>query len=137
MVNIIMGLKGSGKTKRLIDMCIDAVNADKGDVVCIEKAPQLTFDIPHRARLIYANEFSFGSYEYFKGFISGLHAGNYDINEIFIDNLFKMVDDKSDPAVSDFLAWLDDFGTKENINFTLTVSMDAADASEGIKKYVI
>ena len=137
MVKVIIGLKGSGKTKRLVDMCIDAVNADHGNVVCIEKSPQLTFNIPHKARLIYACEFSFGSYEYFKGFISGLHAGNYDITEIFIDNLFKMVDDRSDAAVSEFLAWLDDFGAKENITFTLSLSMDIADASEGIRKYVI
>lgn len=137
MVNVIIGLKGSGKTKRLIDLCVAAVEADHGNVVCIEKAPQLTFDIPHKARLIYASEFDFGSYEYLKGFISGLHAGNYDINEIFIDNLFKIVNDKSDAAVSEFLAWLDSFGARESINFTLTVSMDEKDASEGIKKYII
>ena len=137
MLKLIIGKKGSGKTKKLIDAVTCAADVSKGNVVCIEKAPQLTYSIPHTVRLIYANEFSFGSYEFFKGFISGLHAGNYDINEVFIDNLFKMVEDKSDEALCAFLAWLDEYGTKEGINFTLSVSMDEASASEGIKKYVI
>jgi len=135
LVKAIIGLKGSGKTKKLIDLVTEAVRADHGDVVCIEKEPQLTFDIPHKARLIFASEFDFTTFEYMKGFLSGLRAGNYDITDVFIDNLFKIVKENSDESVISFLDWLDAFGKKENIKFTLTISADADTAPEGIKKY--
>ncbi len=135
MVKVIIGLKGSGKTKKLIDLVTAAVRADHGDVVCIEKEPQLTFDIPHEARLIFASEFDFKTFEYMKGFLSGLRAGNYDITDVFIDNLFKIVKENSDESVISFLDWLDAFGKKEKIRFTLTISADSDTASEGIKKY--
>ena len=83
MVQLIMGLKGSGKTKRLVEMVATAVREESGSVVCIEKDKKLTYDIPYQARLIYACDYAYamGSYDFFKGFLSGLHAGNYDITD--------------------------------------------------------
>ena len=95
MVSLIMGLKGSGKTKKLVDMVRQAVNDCPGDVVCIEKERKLTYDIPYQARLIDAGNYDIGSYEFLKGLICGIHAGNYDITHFFIDNFYKMVGDKS------------------------------------------
>ena len=74
-----------------------------------------------------------GCAEFFKGFISGLHAGNYDITHVFIDSLYKMVDSKD--GVEEFLAWLDKYSEAEGIKFTITISADIAEATEGIKKY--
>ena len=76
MVQLIMGLKGSGKTKRLVEMVATAVREESGSVVCIEKDKKLTYDIPYQARLIYACDYAYamGSYDFFKGFLSGLHA---------------------------------------------------------------
>lgn len=135
MVKVIMGLKGSGKTKQLIDLVKKAVSTESGDVVCIEKGPKLTYDIPHKARLIYASQYDFGSYEFLKGFISGLGASNYDITHIFIDSLYKIVKDSSNTHVEEFLAWLEAFSEKENVKFTITISADVAFAGDGIKKY--
>lgn len=137
MVKIIMGLKGSGKTKKLVDMVRESVAADNGDIVVIEKDKKLTYDIPYQARLINASEYPICSYEFFKGLICGIHAGNYDITHIYIDNFLKLVDDQSDAALAVFLAWLDEFGASENIEFVLSVSADVNEASEGVKKYVI
>jgi len=133
MVKVIMGIKGSGKTKQLIEMVKTAIEAEAGDVVVLEKDQKLTYDIPYKARLIFANQYDFGSYEFFKGFISGLHAGNYDITHVFIDSLYKMVESKD--GVEDFLAWLDKYSEAEGIKFTITISADIAEATEGIKKY--
>ena len=133
MVKVIMGVKGSGKTKQLIEMVKSAIESEAGDVVVLEKDQKLTYDIPYKARLIFANQYSFGSYEFFKGFISGLHAGNYDITHVFIDSLYKMVDSKD--GVEEFLAWLEDYSKKENIKFTITISADVAEATDGIKKF--
>ena len=136
MVKIIMGLKGSGKTKKLVELVREAVNVGNGDVVCIEKDRKLTYDIPYQARLIDAGAYAIGTYEFLKGFISGIHAGNYDITHVFIDSLTKIVSsDASDHAVEEFLDWLNSFSEKNNIKFTVTISADASLATEGVKKY--
>jgi hypothetical protein len=132
-----MGLKGSGKTKRLVDMVREAVDADHGDVVCIEKDKKLTYDIPYRARLIDAGEYGIGTYAFLQGFISGLHAGNYDITHIFIDNFYKLVGDKSVDALDRFVTWLDAFSAAQNVEFVLSVSSELENATETIRAHVI
>ena len=122
MVKVIMGVKGSGKTKLLIELVEKALEESQGDVVVIEKERSLTYDIPHQARLIVASDYDFGSTEYMKGFLSALHACNYDICHVFIDNLYKMFGDRSVEMAESFLAWLDGFSTKHGVSFTLTLS---------------
>lgn len=135
MVKLIMGLKGSGKTKTLVELVKKAVAEERGDVVCIEKDKNLTYDIPYTARLIHASEYGIDSNTLLRGFISGLHAGNYDITHVFIDNFYKMLDDTSDDTVADLLAWMDKFGAENNIDFTISATVDPANVSDRIKKY--
>jgi hypothetical protein len=135
MVKVIMGVKGSGKTKQLIELVRKALNEETGDVVVIEKERSLTYDIPYKARLIFATDYSFGSADFMKGFISAIHAGNYDTTHIFIDNLYKMFADKSVEAAEEFLQWLENFSIKEKVNFTLTLSAPIETATDTLKKY--
>ena len=137
MVNIIMGLKGSGKTKKLVDLVREAVNAETGDVVVIEKERKLTYDVPYRARLIEAGAYDIGSYEFLKGLICGVHAGNYDITHFFIDNFYKLVNDKSVEALEAFLAWLEKFSNQENISFIVSISADPDTVSEKVRGYIL
>lgn len=135
MVKVMMGLKGSGKTKRLVELVKEAVTQDTGDVYCIEKDRSLTFEIPYKARLIFASDYSIGQFEFLKGFISGLHAGNYDVTHVFIDNLYRLVDGADTAKVESFLDWLSDFSQRQNISFFITISADVALATPGMKKY--
>ena len=135
MVKLIMGLKGSGKTKQLIHDINEAVKNEAGSVVCIEKGTKLRFDLDIRVRLIDYQEYEMKTLPLLKGFISGLHAGNYDITHIFIDGLFKIVNDPSDTRVESFLDWCESFSNKENVKFTITISSDADTATQGVKKY--
>lgn len=135
MVKLIMGLKGSGKTKTLVDLVVKSVAEENGDVVCIEKDKKLTYDIPYTARLINASEYGINTNALLRGFICGLHAGNYDITHVFIDNFYKIIDDASSEAVADILDWMEDFGKANNISFTITATDDAENASERIKRY--
>ena len=137
MVSILMGLKGSGKTKRLVEMVREAVKEETGDVVCIEKERKLTYDIPYQARLIEAGAYDIGSYEFLKGLICGVHAGNYDITHFFIDNFYKLVNDKSPEAFASFIAWLEKFSENEHISFVLSVTSDPEAAPESLKNYLI
>ncbi len=135
MVKLIMGLKGSGKTKKLVEMVRQAVDSEAGSVVCIEKDKNLTYDIPYTVRLIHASEYNIDTNELLKGFICGLHAGNYDITHVFIDNFFKMLSDTSNEAVTELLDWMEAFSVRESVKFTISATADAESVSDGIKKY--
>ena len=135
MVKLIMGLSGSGKTKTLVSLVHEAVATAQGDVVCIEKDKALTYDIPYQVRLIQTGEYGINTNELLAGFVLGLHAGNYDITHIFIDNFDKMLSDKSNEAVEKLLASFDTFSKRENVNFTLTASADPETATEAIRRY--
>lgn len=136
MVRVIMGVKGTGKTKQMIELINTAVQNEHGNVVCIERGPKLTYDINYKIRLVEASQYDMKSYDVLRGFISGLYAGNYDITHVFIDSLTKIVpSDATDLAVEEFLDWLNSFGEKNGIKFTVTISADTSLASDGVKKY--
>ena len=136
MVKVIAGLKGSGKTKKLIDSINTAIKTEAGSMVCIEKGSALTFDIDYRVRLIDASEYDIGTYTFLKGFISGLHAGNFDISHIFIDNLFKLSGSSDSEETADFVAWCDSFGRANKMEFTLSISENPAMLPESVAKFL-
>lgn len=135
MVRVIMGKKGSGKTKQVIDLINNAIQTEHGNVVCIEKGSKLTFDIHYQIRLVEASQYEIDTYPALKGFVSGLYAGNYDITHIFIDSLTKIVNVDSDRDTENFLDWLEKFSEAHGIKFTITISDDADLAPDGVKKY--
>ena len=136
MIQVIMGLKGSGKTKRLIDAINTAVASAQGDVVCIEYGSQLTYDVNYRVRLVNSKEYEIDNLDKLKGLLSGLHAGNFDITNVYIDNLYKTIGtDRA--AGEEFIAWCAKFAAANNMNITITVSDDPAEASEEVKKYLV
>ena len=137
MGKLILGLKGSGKTKKLVDLVREAVDEGNGDVVVIEKERKLTYDIPYQARLIDAGTYDIGTYEFLKGLICGIHAGNYDITHFYIDNFYKLVSDKSEEALIGFISWLDKFSEAEKIEFFISISTDPDAAPEALKKFVL
>lgn len=137
MVGLIMGSKGSGKTKILVDRVIEAISKEDGDVVVIEHGQELTYNIPYRARLIDASAYDIGSYEFFKGLLCGLHSGNYDISHIFVENFFKIVNDRSEEALVSFISWLKVFSENEHVDFILSLSTDADSAPQEIRDLII
>ncbi len=135
MVKLIMGLKGSGKTKKLVDLVRTAVNEGNGDVVVIEKERKLTYDIPYQARLIDAGTYDIGTYQFLKGLICGIHAGNYDITHFYIDNFYKLVEDRSSDELVKFISWLDKFSEAEKIEFYISISVDPSTVPEEVRNY--
>ena len=135
MIHVIMGLKGSGKTKKLIDAIHAAVADAHGDVVCIEYGRKLTYDVTYKVRLVDSKEYGISSSDMLKGFLSGLHAGNFDITDVFIDNLYKTIgNDKV--AGEEFIVWCAKFAAANNMEITITLSEDPAEVSDAIKQYV-
>ena len=122
MITLILGKKGSGKTKKLMDLCNVAVEQSKGNVVFIEKDNTLTYDLSHKARLVAAEDYAIKCYGCFYGFIAGMCAGNYDITDIFVDSTLKIGGDDLE-KLADFAEKL----AKLDVNITLSISADKAD----------
>ena len=136
MVRLIMGANGAGKTKQLIDLIHNAVEAENGSVVCMEPSADMTYNISYNVRLVNASEYSVDSFECLRGFISGLYAGNYDISHVFVDNLCKIAGSTDLQAVETFLHWLDRFSEENGVKFTVTISAPEDTATEGMKQYI-
>ena len=135
MIHVIMGLKGSGKTKKLIDSINAALAQATGDVVCIEYGKKLTYDLTYKVRLVDSQEYGINSVDMLKGFLSGLHAGNFDITHVYIDNLYKTIG--TDVASAEaFVAWAAKFAADNSMEITVTLSEDPANVSEAMKQYL-
>ena len=136
MVRVIMGAKGSGKTKQMVELINYAAENEIGSVVCMELGRKMMFDVSRNVRLVEAGEFAFDNYDFLKGFVSGLYASNYDLTHVFIDSLCKIVPSQPDaPEVEAFLAWLDKFSDRNNVKFTITISADVSLATDAMKAY--
>lgn len=135
MVKVIMGGKGSGKTKELIASINESMKNETGSMVCIEKGDNLRYDINYRVRLINIEDYCVGDLQYLQGFISGLHAGNFDISHVFIDSLHKILGQDRD-RILEFCRWCDEFSVKNDIRFTFTVTDDPETVPEEMKKFL-
>lgn len=136
MIQIIHGKKGSGKTKRILDMANAAIKEHKGDVIFVDDDNRYMFDLRHEVRFVNAGEYGSDSPEMFFGFLCGMLAQNFDINVIFIDAFLKLV--KTDAEnTENFFRRLDELSEKHNVNFVLSVNVDDSVAPEFMKKYFI
>lgn len=135
MIKLIMGEKGTGKTKNLIEQVNATAASVPGNVVCIESAAMMTYNIKPQVRLLNAEEYGLTSYEVFRGFLSGLYAGNYDISHIYIDNLCKICGAMGEET-DKFLSWLEGFSASSGVEFVVTISASESAASETMKKYL-
>lgn len=136
MIKILMGEKGSGKTKAFIEMVNNASDVENGNVVCITKDNRHLFDLKSKVRLSDTSDFSIKSFEALLGFISGIISKDYDITHIFIDSITKLTG-KSIAESDGFFDELVALGKKFNIKFTLTISADTKEAPDTIKEYLV
>ncbi len=126
MVKLIIGKKGTGKTKKLIDSVNIATETSNGNVVCIEKGPALTYDIPHKARLVNIENFGVSGYEALYGFLCGICAGNYDVTDIFVDATLR-IGTRDYGELLEFIKKVKPLSEDSNTCITFTVSCDEAE----------
>ncbi len=134
MIKLIIGKKGSGKTKTLIELVNTALNTSKGSVVCIEKGDKLKFDINYRCRLIDSDEYLVTDAEYLYGFIAGILASDHDVTDIFMDSALKICQNDV-TAFDDFLNHLNTLVKTHNVNCVLTSSIAVEDATDTMRKF--
>ncbi|HJA26545.1 MAG TPA: hypothetical protein H9795_10845 [Candidatus Fournierella merdigallinarum] len=135
MIKLIVGTKGTGKTKTMIDHINTVTKTTTGNVVVLEKSMQLTFDIDHAARLVDLDGYNISGYEMLYGFVAGVLAGNYDITEMFIDGILKTCNHDLE-GLGAFLAKVEGLAATAGTNVTITISAAVEDLPENVKKYL-
>lgn len=131
MINLILGHKGSGKTKKLIELVNGAVEKSNGNVVCVEKERLLTYDVNYRARLVETDHYGVSGYDAFYGFLCGIVAGDHDITDILVDATLR-IGGRDYNDLADFLQKVANLSKISEKNFTFTVSADAEELPEKI-----
>ena len=136
MVKVIMGKKGSGKTKTLIDLINKSAQSTSGNIVCVEKGLKMTYDIDHSVRLIDSEDYQIKGFDEFYGFLSGILAGNYDIAEVYVDATLKI----GGRDLEQFAAMLDKLVKvleQNSAQAVFTVSCDKAQLPERLQGYIL
>lgn len=135
MLKIFAGLKGSGKTKNLIEMVNTAQSTTKGNVVCIEYGTKLIHEINNATRLINIATYGVDDWEKLYGFVCGVLASNYDLTDLFIDSALKICKDDMDGFL-EFAKKVTPLLDSQNVNFTMTASVEVEKIPEDLKKYL-
>lgn len=135
MLKLIVGVKGTGKTKTLIERVNNAAAASSGSVVCIEYGAKLNFDITHRARLVDAKAFDVCGGKALYGFIAGMYASNHDITDIYLDSALKICNDNI-KEFEEFVLAADKIVTSAKIKCEMTVSAKEEDLPESLRAFV-
>ena len=135
MIKLIVGKKGTGKTKILVDMVAKAEAASSGNVVCIERVPNLTYSIPPSVRLMETSKDEIEGYEEFYGFLTGVLAGNFDITDMFIDSTLR-IGGRDYDKLGKFLNKLNTAVGDRDVNIVFTVSADKEELPESVKAFI-
>ena len=135
MITLLIGKKGSGKTKKLIELANAAVESSKGNVVVIEKGLKLTYDISHEARLVDTDAYGIQGKDALIGFVSGICAANYDVTDIFIDSTLKITGNGVE-EIEPITMQLKALSESSEANIYLLVSAEAAELPEAVLEYV-
>lgn len=137
MMKLIVGNKGSGKTKTLIKMVNDAVAVTKGNVVCVEKGSVMTFDINYKARLIDIDHYDVMGYDALYGFLTGILAGNYDITHLFVDATLR-IGGRDYVALADMLAKMKKVVSERgDTELVFTISCDKFELPESVQDMIL
>ena len=135
MTRLIIGVKGTGKTKQLIKLANDALETSKGSVVCLEKGAKLIHEIKYQARLMNTDEYDVQDAGELYGFIAGMYASNHDITDIFVDSALKICNNDLDAFIS-FVSRVSAFADKAGISVVMTSSIPVESVPDALKPYL-
>jgi energy-coupling factor transporter ATP-binding protein EcfA2 len=135
MIKLIVGKKGSGKTKLLISMVNEAIKKSDGKIVCIDKGAKLTYDINHGARLLDTDSYNIFGCDSLYGFLAGVAAGDFDTKEVYVDSVLKICGDEIS-TIPNFINKVEALSIKENVDFIFAISAETEELPEVCKRYI-
>lgn len=141
LIQVILGGKGSGKTKRLIDIVNESLKNEHGDIIFIDDDKRYMYDLRHEIRFVDASEYPVGhkcKVNEMLGFICGMLSANYDLSLIAVDAFMKLVSTPLDDAeMATFFEKLEALSEAHHCNFLISVSASEEEVPEYVKKYAI
>ena len=136
MLKLLVGLKGTGKTKTLINMVNTSLEKTNGNVVCVEKGNKLIHEIKYQARLIDTDEYLISNGEELIGFLAGIAASNHDVTDLFVDAILKICGNEPD-AFASFVTKANELSEKHSVNIVVTASIAPENVPESIRRFII
>ncbi len=135
MVQLIIGEKGEGKTKQLLDNVNEAIKTANGNIVYLDKDSKNMFELNNRVRLIDVSSFPLKNSDEFVGFICGIISQDHDLEGVYLDS-FRKIAKIDDGDVTDTILQLADIGAKFNVNFIISVAVSEDVINDGLKDKV-
>ena len=135
MIKLIVGVKGSGKTRRLVDRLNAKAEVDDHNIVCIERGRRLDRFIKYKVRLIDIDEYPVNSYDQLLAFIAGVYARDYDLTYLSIDSITKVAQSDDLDELSAFLVALEGFSEDKHFEVELILSHEEESLPQSIRKY--
>lgn len=136
MIGFVCGIKGSGKTKKMVGMANAIVDDALGKVVFVDDDSDRMFDLKHVIRLVAANDYMLDTQECLFGFIAGLIAGDFDIHTVFIDSLLRIIDTSIDNLTPMFER-LEELSNRHNVRVIVSLSGEEGEMPEYVKQKVM
>jgi hypothetical protein len=135
MLKLIIGVKGTGKTKTIIAMANKAVEESHGSVVFVEKGTKLIHEVNYQARLIDSDDYAVNNAESLYGFMAGIYASNHDVTHVFVDSALKICGEDMNQFAG-FVKRTAALGEANGIEFIMTSSIPVDEIPEELQKYV-
>ena len=136
MVQLIVGVKGAGKTKKMLDHVHDSIKNVDGNIVYLDKSSQTMHELDNKVRLINVSEYPIQNTDQFLGFVCGICSQDYDLQEIYLDGFLK-ISGLEGKDISDALKQLNKISEQFKVNMILSVSMNEEDLPEFARSQVI
>jgi len=135
MVQLIVGVKGKGKTKVLLDKVNSQIQAVEGNIVYLDKSAKHMYELNNKIRLIDVSEFALKNADAFLGFILGIISQDHDLQQMYLDSFLKIAKLEGED-ITETIKQLEVISEKYNVDFTLNISLDAADIPEALKSNI-
>ena len=136
MIQVIAGKKGSGKTKRLIDLTNATAREAEHDVIFLDDDNRYMFDVDHKVRFINAEDYHIHNADMFIGFLCGMLSSNFDIGTVFVDAFLKLCRTELEETAG-IIATLKELGEKHSVDFVLSLSADPEELPDFLRQYLI
>lgn len=136
MVELIIGEKGKGKTKHLLNRVNESVKTANGNIVYLDKSSKHMYELDRKVRLIDFSTYLITNSDEFIGFISGIISQDHDLEEMYLDSFLKIAKlEQSD--ISDTIAKLEKISNTYSVKFVISISLDECDIPESVKPFIV
>ncbi len=136
MVQLIVGKKGKGKTKLLLDKVNTAVKEIPGNIVYLDKSTKHMYELNNKVRLVDVSEYLVNSSDSFIGFVTGIISQDHDLQQMYFDSFLKIAR-LEDQDVTATINKLEEVSERFNVDFVLSVSLDEVELPEAVRSKII